>query len=202
MSMALMATSTFAGNGNTKTNSDATNSYTVNTEKSNIFWTGEKVTGEHTGTLDIQEGTITVENGVPARALMRLDMASITVTDIEDPETNGKLVGHLKSADFFNTSEFKSGSFEATSFTPIKGAKDREPNYNVKGKLTIKGITQDIEFPVFFMEKNGKVVASGTATFDRTKYDIKYGSGTFFDDIGDKAIYDEVKLNFVLSAAI
>ncbi len=172
----------------------------VNADKSKIFWTGKKVTGEHTGTLLIKSGEVELKDGKPARVELDLDMATIKVTDITDEGTNAKLLGHLKSDDFFSVEKNPTGKFVATSFTEIKGAKDREPNYTVKGKLTLKGITHDIEFPAMIMVKGNNVVANGNVTFDRTKFEIKYGSGNFFQGLGDKAISDEVALNFVFSA--
>ncbi len=191
----VLAASLFAGNGEGEKTS-----MKVNTEKSTIFWTGKKVTGEHTGTLKLDNGMVTIEDGKPVAAEMTLKMASIEVTDIEDPDTNGKLVGHLHSPDFFGTEAHPTGIFKSTSFAPIAGAKDREANYTVKGTLTLKGISQEIEFPVFVSTKGKKLVANGKMSIDRTKWDIKYGSGSFFDDLGDKVIYDDIELNFVLSA--
>lgn len=174
--------------------------YTINTEKSTIFWTGKKVTGEHTGTLTIKGGSVTVENGEPVAASFDIDMNSIVCTDLEDEGTNQKLVGHLKSDDFFGVKAHPMGQFVATSFTPIEGATGREANYKIKGTLTLKGISQDIEFSGLIAMKGKGLVSNGSAEFDRSKYDIRYGSGSFFDDLGDKTIYDEVGLTFVLSA--
>ncbi len=192
---ALLVVSTFATNGE-----DEKKDHQVNVEKSTIFWTGKKVTGEHTGTLKLKEGTVTVENGVPVATDLKIDMTTIVVTDIEDVETNGKLAGHLHSPDFFSTSEHPNGSFSSTSFTPISGAKDREANYTVKGMLTLKGITHEVEFPAFVAVKDQGIVANGKITIDRSKWDIKYGSASFFEGLGDKVIYDDIEMNFVLSA--
>ncbi len=172
----------------------------VDTKNSTVYWTGEKVTGQHTGTLMIKEGSVTMKDGVPTAVTIVLDMKTIVVTDIEDADMNGKLVGHLNSPDFFSVKDFPTGSFAADNITPIKGAKDRDANYTLAGTLTLKGITEKISFPAYIGVENGTVTANGSLTFDRTKYDIKYGSGSFFDDLGDKVIYDDVKLNFVLSA--
>ncbi|MCH2215321.1 MAG: YceI family protein [Flavobacteriales bacterium] len=180
--------------------SDEGEMYKINTEKSTIFWTGKKITGEHTGKLSIKSGTVEVVNGKPVSASFDIDMNSIIVTDIEDAGTNQKLVGHLKSDDFFGVNSFPTGKFEATSFTEIKGASGREANYTIKGKLTLKGKSQEIEFNALVALKGSGLVSNGSAQFDRTKHDIRYGSGTFFDNLGDRAIYDDIELSFVLSA--
>ncbi|MEM9052432.1 MAG: YceI family protein [Bacteroidota bacterium] len=193
LAAALFSFAVFAG-------SDEGETYKINTEKSTIFWTGKKVTGEHTGTLSIKSGTVEVVDGKPISASFDIDMNSIKVTDIEDEGTNQKLVGHLNSDDFFGVKSYPTGKFEATSFTEIKGASGREANYTIKGKLTLKGKSQEIELSAFVAMKGSGLVSNGSAQFDRTKHDIRYGSGSFFDNLGDKAIYDDVELTFVLSA--
>jgi polyisoprenoid-binding protein YceI len=192
---ALLSASTFAGIGEGEGEK-----YTINVEKSTIYWTGKKVTGEHTGELKIKSGAVEVVDGIPVAATFDIDMNTIKVTDIEDPGTNKKLLGHLMSDDFFGVGTHPVGKFEATSFTKIKGAGDREPNYRVKGDLTLKGKTHEVEFEALITVKGDGLVSNGSAQFDRTKYDIRYGSGSFFDDLGDKTIYDDVELTFVLSA--
>lgn len=192
----MMAIAAIAGNPNDKIAKEK--KVHVDIKSSTVYWTGEKVTGEHTGTLGIKEGHIMMTDGKPTSATIVLNMKTIAVTDITDAESNAKLVGHLNSPDFFNVSEFGTGTFTANSITPIAGAKDREANYTLTGTLTLKGITKDISFPAYISMENGKLTANGKLTFDRTKYDIRYGSGSFFDDLGDKAIYDDVELSFVL----
>lgn len=193
----LIVATSFAGNGD-----NANLDLKVNAKESTIFWTGKKVTGEHTGTLKFSEGNVIIENGVPSKVNLTLDMKTITVTDIEDPEYNAKLTGHLNSPDFFSTEAHSEGTFETTSITPISGAKDREANYTVKGNLILKGITHEIEFPAFVAIKNKMMVANGKITIDRSKWDIRYGSDSFFDGLGDKMIYDAIEMNFVLSAKV
>jgi len=194
LAAALFSIAVFAG-------SDEGETYKINAEKSTIFWTGKKVTGEHTGTLAIKSGMVKVENGKPVSASFDIDMTTIKVTDITDAGTNSKLVGHLSSDDFFGVKSYPVGKFEATSFTEIKGASGRDANYTIKGKLTLKGKTQEVMVKAFVGMKGSGLVSNGSATFDRTKHDIKYGSGSFFDNLGDKAIYDDVELTFVLAAS-
>lgn len=193
----LLTVATMAGGGEGEKNT-----LEVNTKKSKVFWTGKKVTGEHTGTLMLTGGSVEVKDGVPVAANIQLDMTTIVVTDIKDADTNAKLTGHLNSPDFFSTEKFPEGTFTATSFTPIKGATGEEPNYTVKGNLTLKGKSDVVEFPALISVKGDKLVANGKITFDRTKWNIRYGSGSFFDGLGDNMIYDDVDLNFVLSANI
>jgi polyisoprenoid-binding protein YceI len=191
----LFALASFAGNGEGEKEK-----YNAVAGKSTIFWTGKKVTGQHTGTLLLKEGSIDVENGVPVGASFKLDMNSIVCTDLTDADLNKKLVGHLKSDDFFAVAKFPEGEFVATSFTPIEQDGERSPNYLVKGNLTLKGISHPIEFPALVVIKDGKIVSNGELVIDRSKWDIRYGSGSFFEGLGDNLIYDEIQLNFVMAA--
>lgn len=169
----------------------------VDTKKSVVRWTGEKLTGEHYGTIAIKSGSVSVSNGIITAAEINMDMNSIVNEDLTDPGTNAKLVGHLKSEDFFNVSEYAVSTFKLTGFTPQKG---ENTNYLVTGTLTIKGITQPISFPASVDVRDGFVRAKADLTFDRAKYNVRYGSSSFFDGLGDAVIYDDVKISFELIA--
>ncbi len=170
--------------------------YKVNPQKSKITWTGKKVTGEHTGTVNINNGEIHVNGESIEMANVKMDMNSITNTDITADGMNQRLVGHLKSEDFFSVEKYPQAEFVATGFKTNAG----DDQYMVNGKLTIKGITHEISFPATVEVSNGEVSANGTAKIDRTKYDIKYRSGSFFKDLGDNLIYDDFEIEFDLVA--
>lgn len=197
LSMALFATALFAGNGG----GDKV-SLKVDTKQSKVFWTGKKVTGEHTGTVMLKSGYVEIEDEKPTEVSIEFDLTTIVCTDLKDPDTNAKLVGHLKSDDFFSVAKHPTGTFKSTSLTPIPGAEGREANYKVKGDLTIKGITDKVEFDAFISSTGKMLVSNGELEFDRTKYDIKYRSGSIFDGLGDKMIYDTVELTFVLTTGL
>lgn len=170
--------------------------FEIDTKASKVTWTAKKVTGEHTGILSVGKGSVMVENSKVAGAQLSIDMNSIVCTDIKDEGTNQKFVGHLKSDDFFSVEKFPMASFEITSMKP--GSNGVE--YNVKGKMIIKGISNEISFPAKVTMANGTVKAVGTAKLDRTKWNIRYGSGKFFEGLGDKMIYDEFEIKFDISA--
>jgi polyisoprenoid-binding protein YceI len=116
-----------------------------------------------------------------------MDMTSINTTDLEGDYKN-KLDGHLKANDFFGVEKHPKATLVFTSVTK------NETNYSVVGDLTIKGITNKITFD---LEISGNT-ATTSLKVDRTKYGIKYGSASFFDDLKDKAIYDEFDLKVSL----
>lgn len=163
--------------------------FSVDTDASKVYWVGKKVSGEHSGYLLLNEGSIVVKDNKVVSADINMNMNSIEVTDLEG-EWKDKLVGHLKSDDFFSVEKHPNASFKITS---VKSGK-------VVGDLSIKGITHEISFPAEVSVSGSKVTANGTASIDRTKWDIKYGSGQFFSDLGDKMISDEFEIKFELTA--
>ncbi len=169
--------------------------YKVNAEQSKLTWLAKKVTGEHSGTINVTSGSLALDNKVLKGGSFELDTKTIAVTDLTDKETNAKLLGHLKSADFFAVDKFDKATFNITSAQSTGAG-----TYNVKGKLTIKGITNEITFPATVKQEGNKVTANAKIIIDRTKYDIKFRSKSFFENLGDKTIYDDFELNVQLVA--
>jgi len=169
--------------------------FKVDTEKSKIEWTGKKVTGQHTGTIKLASGEVAVNGKVPTSGKFAIDMTSMTSTDLQG-ETAGKLLGHLKSDDFFGVDKFPTSTFTATKITPAGANK-----VNVTGNLTIKGKTAPITFPATYtLAGNTLTIVAPEVKVDRTVYDIRYGSKSFFESIGDKAIDNDFLLNVTLVA--
>lgn len=164
----------------------------VSTEKkvdvvnSKITWTGHKVTGQHDGVIQLEKGTLMFNDKQQLTGgTFTMDMSTLTVTDLEG-DSKGKLEGHLKSEDFFGTEKHTKSTFVITK---VEG---KDGKYKVTGDLTIKGITNPTTFDMMVKDNN---TATANLKIDRTKYDIKYGSASFFDGLKDKAIYDEFDLN-------
>ncbi len=164
----------------------------IDSKASKVYWTGKKVTGEHTGYVSVDNGKVWVENNNVVGAEVNMDLNSIVCTDLTDENWNKKLVGHLKSDDFFSVEKYPVAKFEITSMTKNNNTGD----YNVKGNLTMKGTSHEISFPAKVAVTNGIVSANGTATIDRTKWNIQYSSGKFFEGLGDKMIYDDFEITF------
>lgn len=170
--------------------------FIINTKSSKLEWEGEKVTGKHTGTVAFKSGELKVKEGKLVGGSFETDMNAIVVTDLEG-EWKDKLEGHLKNEDFFNSSKFPTAKFEITKveYTP-----NERTNYKITGKLTIKGITNEVSFPAKVNLVGHTLTAATEFKIDRTKWDIKYGSGQFFSDLGDKAIYDEFLVKIAIVA--
>ncbi len=177
--------------------SNAAVSYAIN--GSNIGWLAKKVTGQHNGSINVSNGEINVEDGAITAGNFTIDMKTIKVLDIPaDNEMNGKLTGHLNSPDFFNTDSFPTADFAITKVTALEN--NAEANHIVYGNLTIKGITQEISFPAMVNISDDALTAKAVFSIDRTLWDIRYGSGKFFEDLGDKTIYDDFELTVDLNA--
>lgn len=158
---------------------------TVNTTKSELKWTGKKVTGDHWGYIKLKDATLKLNNNEITTGVFNIDMNTLNCKDLEDAEWNGKLIGHLKSDDFFSVEKFP-----IATLTIIESTSFNDGIAKVKGKLTIKGETHPISFKV---KKTGKTYMA-ILIVDRTKYNVKYGSGKFFDNLGDNMIYDDFTL--------
>ncbi len=163
----------------------------VNTDESVINWHGEKVVGNsHDGTIKFKEGTLEVKNGKLVGGTFTADM-----TTIQDAGGSAKLDGHLKSDDFFGVETYPTSSLVIT-----KVGKGKDGAAQITANLTIKGKTEEITFPALFSIDNGVAIASAELTFDRSKFDVRYGSGSFFEDLGDRAISNDIKLSVSLKA--
>ncbi|WP_034041033.1 YceI family protein [Wocania ichthyoenteri] len=170
--------------------------YTANITESTIEWKGFKPTGTHTGTINLENGVLNLTDGKINSGTFLIDMKSIEVTDIpKEDEYNGKLVGHLKNADFFDVEKYPSAAFEIT------GLSEAEGKTMLSGNLTLKETKNNVTFPVMVTNTDGAVtLTSETFTIDRSKWNVKYGSKSFFDDLGDKFINDDIELKITVKA--
>lgn len=171
--------------------------YNLDTKATTASWLAKKVTGQHSGGLTVSKGNVIGDGKTITGGKIEFDMNTITCTDLTDKEWADKLVGHLKNDDFFSVAKNPTSTFEITKVA-LKSGND----YTVTGKLTIKGITNEISFPAMIKMDAKTMVVVAKIMVDRTKFDIKYGSKNFIEGIGDKAIDDEFELsvNVVASA--
>ncbi|WP_299702444.1 YceI family protein [uncultured Pontibacter sp.] len=174
--------------------------YAVVPAESDITWNGKKVGGEHSGNINLQNGELVVADNQVVGGEFTIDMASITNTDLTDAKYNSDLVGHLKSDDFFGVEKHPTATFKINSISPIADAAAGQPNYNVEGDLTIKGKTNPVSFPATVNVENGVATAKADVIVDRAKYDVRYGSNSFFDNLGDKAIEDNFTVSLDITA--
>jgi polyisoprenoid-binding protein YceI len=162
----------------------------VNVAASGIEWKGYKVTGSHAGTMKIKSGSLAFTTDKLTGGSFEIDMASLAVTDIQGKMAEN-LAGHLKADDFFGTAKFPTAKLMIKKVA----SRGKVGEYKVTADLTIKGITKEIRF-----DANAAAgMATAAIKIDRTDFDVKYNSGSFFDNLGDKTIYDEFDVNVKLA---
>jgi len=173
------------------------NQFKTDIESSLVNWKGFKPTGEHYGTVNLKSGSFTVENNKIVNGNFEIDMTSIVDLDMAaDNEYNAKLVGHLKSDDFFGVEKYPVAIFQLTS-TEVKGDKTL-----IKGNLKIKEKTHPVSFEATVtLDGDRLLLKSDTFKIDRSKWDIKFKSKSFFDDLGDKFIDDDMELSVLVNAS-
>lgn len=169
--------------------------YKVDASKSVVKWHAKKVTGEHLGTVELSSGSLLVDGTKVTGGSFEMDMTSIKCTDLTDANYNAKLITHLKSDDFFSVEKNPKAKFV------IKKVEGSGANINITGDMTIKGTTQSITFPATVKADGKGVSATAKIILDRSKWDIRYGSKTFFPNVGDKMIYDDFEIDLTLAAA-
>ncbi len=162
----------------------------VDISKSVVTWKGYKIMKSHEGTLNFKSGSLEFSGKVLSGGELIVDMASLTNTDMAAGSGKEKLEGHLKSEDFFGVDKYPTATIKFTKVTP----KGKTGDYEITANVTIKETTKEIKFNA--TAKDG--IAKATLKLDRSDYNVRFGSGKFFENLGDKAIYDEFDLNVSL----
>jgi polyisoprenoid-binding protein YceI len=172
-----------SSNENVQQASDA--SYTINPDQSIIVWTGREVTtSKHFGNIYFASGQFEVKSGLISSGEFVVDMTTIDNQDLPE-ERRGKLEAHLKSDDFFSVESHPTALLSILSSESVADGK-----WLVSGELTIKTFTHPVEFEMLNSNDGWKA----NLVFDRSKYEVKFRSGTFFENLGDKLIYDDIEL--------
>ncbi|MDF2553153.1 MAG: YceI family protein [Chryseobacterium sp.] len=174
------------------------NKYVLDTLNSKVEWKGYKVfkseNTSHFGTITFESGDVTVKDGKLESGKFVADMNSLTSVDLkDDADQLGKLNGHLKSGDFFETEKFPTASYEITKVTP-----SAEGDYNtlLDGNLTIKGITKPIQFKANVSVNEGMVsIATEPKDIMREEFGVKFQSPA-----ENGVIKDEVTLQINVKA--
>ena len=165
-------------------------SLTADTAQSNIRWYGEELTGKtHFGDLKFKSGQIEVQDGVITSGTFVVDMSSLSVEDLSGGG-KARLEGHLKSDDFFSVDKHSQATLKITQKAKVEGDVQ-----NLNGELTIKDIQHPIDFTMTLGANNSAVAQ---LTFDRSKYNVRFRSGSFFENLGDKLILDDIKMEVSL----
>ncbi len=175
--------------------------FILDTESSTVVWEGKRLGGGHDGTIGIKEGVFYVYDEELLAGNVFIDMEQIVVLDLQDPGLNARLKAHLESDDFFSVDTYPVAEFEITRAEVLDADHQGEYSHRVYGNMTIKGITYGIAFDATIDFAEERLTAFADFDLDRTRWDVRYGSGRFFDDLGDSAIYDDFNLKLDIVAA-
>ena len=175
--------------------------YSLDSENSIVGWTGRNIKYAHNGKISVKSGNIVVKNEKVVAGNIILDMTTISDEDLKDEMWKGVLEAHLKSTDFFNTEKFPEASFEFSSADNFANALNGTPNYALRGNLSIKDVAREIEFPAMISIAGNNII-NGQAhfDFDRTLWNVRYGSEKFFEKLGMHLVNDIVSLEIFLVA--
>ena len=166
--------------------------FNIVSTQSSIDWVGRKVTGAHNGTIAVKEGELIVNDNKLIGGKVIVDVATIKVLDVTDPTTNAQFAGHLASDDFFSTEKYPEATLEITSVS----------GQHIVGNLTIKDISHPVSFDAAVNINHDILIATGKLVIDRTKYEMKFRSGSFFKNLGDTLIYNDFELHLTITAKI
>ena len=173
---------------------NAQKTYTADASATTIVWNGKKIGKEHTGTINLKEGWLTVDNEAITGGEFIVDMTTIKDVELKDDGIRARLEGHLKSDDFFGVEDYPVSKLIITGSTLSS-----DGTLKVKGNLTIKAATNPVEFTARSSESGEITIWSAQVTVDRSLFEVRYGSGKFFPNIGDAAISDEFTLDIKLA---
>jgi polyisoprenoid-binding protein YceI/rhodanese-related sulfurtransferase len=168
----------------------------IDTEKSHVVWTGRNTFSTHTGTIRLKDGWVEVTPALAATGEFTLDMESLADTDITDSSLNRVLIAHLKSDDFFDTARFPIAKFHLRHVTVTTHARRGSVNSDIDGALTLKGVTEEIGFPALIeVLPGGALSVEAHFDIDRTRWNVLYGSGKFYERLGKHLVHDCVSLS-------
>lgn len=167
---------------------------------SKVEWTGSKPTGQHNGTVTLKDGKVELKDGKLIGGSFTMDMSTIKVLDLTDAKMNGDLTKHLMSNDFFAVDSFPVSTFVITGVEEKTGG---DATHRITGNLTMKGIARSISFDAMVVMDSNKLSAvSSPFVINRAQWNVQYGSKSFFKNLKDNFINDEIGLKINLTAAL
>jgi len=175
--------------------------YRIDLDGSRIQWTGRNLLNHHTGRIALKQGELIITGGQLAGGSFVIDMKGISCDDLAGNSLHDVLIHHLCDHDFFDTHLFPEARFEITSAEPVEGGTPGAPNLHVSGKLTLKDVTAPLDFLASAgITDGGKPAAQATLAFDRTLWNVLYGSGKWFHHLGGHLVNDLIELQLRIVA--
>lgn len=175
--------------------------YEIVSASSSVVWAGSKPlldAYEDTGTFPVS-GSIDVSAEGIESATTTFDIADLSVTDVSagGETAESKLAEHLRSEDFLHAEQYPTSTLVINS---VSSTSTEPTSYNVSAGLTIKGQAHTIDFPAEIGMDGDTLVVRANTAIDRSRWNIRYGSPSFFNDLGDDLIADMVDISVDLRA--
>lgn len=175
--------------------------YRIDLRESRIQWTGRNLLNHHTGRIGLKSGELILAHGQLAGGGFVIDMTDIRCLDLADDPLHDVLIRHLRDHDFFDTAIFPEARYDITGAEIIPGATPGAPNLRVAGELTLKNVTAPLDFVACAgITTDGKPAAQATIAFDRTLWNVLYGSGKWFHHLGGHLVNDLIELQLRIVA--
>ena len=159
--------------------------YAFSDAGSQVTWVGAKVTGKHEGSFGKFSGQVVLVGGDVTKSSVKADIVTSSVTTDQE-----KLVGHLKSPDFFDVEHFPTVRFQSSK---IEAGGEASATHTVTGNLELHGVKKSIRFPA-------TIAVSGDGVSVKSEFGInRKDFGIVYPGKPDDLIKDEVliRLNIV-----
>jgi len=180
-------------------------SLSVDPAASRVGWAGRNRNGANWGAAPIAKGEIGFKDGRLASGYFELDMRGLVNENIADQSLAAVLIRHLESRDFFLADVFPVARFEITHVNTLVGVAAGEANFDIKGQLTLRGVTREMCFPATVERlDDGRITAEAHLDVDRTLFGVNYGSGKLFERLGMHLVHDlvNIQIRVVTTAAV
>jgi len=160
----------------------------VQAEKSALTFVSKQMNVPVEGRFKSLRGKLAFDPARPvaASAELEIDLASI---DAGSKDANAELAGKA----WFNTKVFPVAKFVLTSVKPLG-----ENRFEVAGRMTIKGKTQDLTAPVTLRQEGNSATLEGSLVLKRADYAIGEGMWADFDTVANEV---QVSYRLVATAA-
>ncbi|MDP0500469.1 MAG: YceI family protein [Verrucomicrobiota bacterium JB022] len=171
----------------------------VDAGQSEVRWIGRNLANQHRGLMPIQSGYVNLVDGVLKGGELVFDLEALSCEDIEDDKANKMLLQHFRDWEFFNIGEHPTAKVQLEHVAHDPLAPVGSPNYEVAASLTLRGVTAPVRGRLVGGCKDGSTWAcQGTVEFDRTRWNVIYGSGKFFTGLGMHAVNDLITVDLRL----
>lgn len=174
----------------------------IDLKESRIEWTGRNLLNKHSGTVALKSGSLRFTKGRLTGGEFVFDMNAMSCSDLAGNAMHDVLIAHLKSDDFFDVEVYPEARFVVWAAEPIIPATSGAPNLHVRGQLTLKDVVKPFEFPVVAgFTPEGKPAAQAVLAFDRTLWNVVYGSGKLFSNLGGHLVNDQIEIQLRIVVA-